>query len=158
MQAKLSKEFLGLLGEYAVASELCRRGVYAQLTLGHHKQTDILVETEMRILRISVKAKQGNEWPSVSGLHRTDDYLVLVDLKGKSDTERLDFYILDLSDWKHLVAEERKRQPSITVDMQNRISYPDGWKGLNIRPDKVVACKEQWHKIVAQIPSESTVA
>ncbi len=133
MQTKIPKEFLGLLGEYAVASELCRRGVYAQLTLGHHKQTDILVETETRVLRISAKAKQGNEWPSVSGLYRMDDYLVLVDLDGKSDTERADFYILDLNDWKHLVTEESKRRPNITVDNQNRISYPDGWNGLNIQ-------------------------
>lgn len=43
---KLSKELIGLAGEYAVASELCRLEVYAQLTLGSHKQTDILVETE----------------------------------------------------------------------------------------------------------------
>jgi hypothetical protein len=41
---KLSKESVGLAGEYAVASELCRRGHYAQLTLGSHKKTDILVE------------------------------------------------------------------------------------------------------------------
>jgi hypothetical protein len=33
MQTKLSKEFLGLTGEYAVASELCKRSMYAQLTL-----------------------------------------------------------------------------------------------------------------------------
>ena len=33
-----------MAGEYAVASELCRRGHYAQLTLGHHKKTDLLVE------------------------------------------------------------------------------------------------------------------
>lgn len=30
--SKLSKEALGLAGEYAVASELCRRGCYAQLS------------------------------------------------------------------------------------------------------------------------------
>jgi len=56
---KLSKEFLGLSGGYAVASELCRRGIYAQITLGHHKCTDVLVETDFKMLRIQVKAKQG---------------------------------------------------------------------------------------------------
>lgn len=44
MQRKLSKELLGLAGEYAVASELCKRGMYAQLTLGSHKHTDILIQ------------------------------------------------------------------------------------------------------------------
>jgi hypothetical protein len=34
-----SKELVGLAGEYAVASELCRRGYYSQLTLGNHKKT-----------------------------------------------------------------------------------------------------------------------
>jgi hypothetical protein len=155
VQAKLSKEFLGLLGEYAVAGELCRRGVYAQLTLGHHKQTDILVETERRVLRVSAKAKQGNEWPSVSGLYRMDDYLVLVDLKGKSETERPEFYILDLDNWKQLVTEECKRRPNATVDVENRFTYPKGWKGLNVRTEMVVEWKDQWHKIVSQIPVES---
>src|SRR5258708_14134637 len=102
MQGNLSREFLGLAGEYAVASELCRHKVYAQLTLGHHKQTDILVETDNHMLRISVKAKQGKMWPSVDGLHRSDDFLILVDFARKPTTVRPDFYILNLSACTHL--------------------------------------------------------
>jgi len=34
----ISKDILGLAGEFAVASELCRRGIYAQLTLGTRKR------------------------------------------------------------------------------------------------------------------------
>lgn len=158
MQAKLSKELLGLAGEYAVASELCRRGIYAQLTLGNHKHTDILVETEMRMLRISVKTKQGHEWPSISGLYRADDFLVLVDMQGKSEAERPDFYILSLDDWQRLILEERQRRPAISVDKQNRITYPDGWKGLNIRPTMVVDAKERWDKIVSLIAGNNTKA
>jgi hypothetical protein len=147
MPAKLTKELLGLAGEYAVASELCRRGLYAQLTLGHHKQTDVLVETEQRVLRLSIKAKQVNEWPSVSGLYRPDDFLVLVDFEGKAVTDRPDFYVLGLEDWLQMVAEERKREPRILVDDENRITWPDGWRGVNIRVDRVLHAKEQWHKI-----------
>lgn len=154
MQMKLSKEFLGLAGEYAVASELCRRGVYAQLTLGSHKQTDILVETKDHMLRISVKTKQGTEWPSISGVYRPDDFLVLVDLKGKAQTDRPDFYILNLADWKQLVLEVRQHRPAVTVDKQNRITYPDGWTGLNVKSEKVLAAREQWHKITSQITSD----
>src|SRR5258708_39851365 len=117
MPATLSKELLGLAGEYAVASELCRRGVYAQLTLGNHKQTDILVETEDHMLRVSVKAKQGNEWPSIAGLSRSDDFLILVDFTGKSDDMgRPDFYILDLVDWKQLIQEALQRNLGSTLD------------------------------------------
>src|SRR5258708_28183458 len=109
MQAKGCKELHGLAGECAVASELCRRGVYAQLTLGNHKQTDILVETKDHMLRISVKAKQGNEWPSIGGISRRDDFLVLVDLKEKFDKDRPDFYILGLDDWNQLIQEALQR-------------------------------------------------
>lgn len=151
MPQKLSKEFLGLAGEYAVASELCRRGVYAQITLGHHKQTDILVETEHRVLRLSVKAKQVNEWPSVSGLYRPDDFLVLVDFKGKAVTDRPDFYVLGLEDWLQMVAEEREREPRIKVDDRNRITWPDGWTGMNLRVNRVLHAKEQWHKIIEHV-------
>ena len=152
-ETRLPKEFLGLAGEYAVASELCRRDVYAQLTLGNHKQTDILVETETHMLRISVKTKQGNEWPSISGLYRSDDYLVLVDLKGKADTDRPDFYILNLDDWQQLVLEARQHTPAISVDELNRVTYPDGWRGSNLTPKKVLAAQDQWHKIISHITS-----
>jgi hypothetical protein len=33
----IAKDTLGLAGEFAAASELCRRGIYAQLTLGNRK-------------------------------------------------------------------------------------------------------------------------
>jgi hypothetical protein len=39
----ISRNTLGLAAEFAVASELCRRNVYAQLTLGHQKRTDLLI-------------------------------------------------------------------------------------------------------------------
>src|SRR5258707_1121358 len=126
MQAKVSKELLGLAGEYAVASELCRRGVYAQLTLGNHKQTDILVETKDHMLRISVKAKQGNECRSVGGIFRRVDFLVLGDLKEKPAMDRPDFYILDLADWNQLIQEALQHNPATKLDELNRITYPDG--------------------------------
>ena len=67
-ESESSKELVGLAGEYAAASELCRRGHYAQLTLGHHKKTDLLVEINNEVSgllfrRVSVKSKSGNAWP-----------------------------------------------------------------------------------------------
>jgi len=145
---KLSKELLGLSGEYAVASELCRRGLYAQLTLGHHKQTDILIESEEQMVRIQVKAKQNSEWPAVSGLYRQEDILVLVDYQNKED-ERPDFYILNLNDWKALIEEEKDRIQGVHIDKSTwTITYPDGWKGLNIIQAKVNNCRESWDKIM----------
>jgi len=146
---KLSRELLGLSGEYAVASELCRRGLYAQLTLGHHKQTDILIESAQQMVRIQVKAKQSSEWPAVSGLYKEEDILVLVDYQKKEVDERPDFYILNLKDWKALIEEEKDRIQGVHIDKSTwTITYPDGWKGLNIIPAKVNNCRERWDKIV----------
>jgi hypothetical protein len=156
MPETLSKELLGLAGEYAVASELCRRGVYAQLTLGNHKQTDILDETKDHMLRISVKAKQANSWPSVGGLTRSDDFLVLVDLQRTSDKGRPDFYILDLTDWDQLIQKELQRKRGSLLDERNRFIYSDGFIGLNIKPEMVSDALEQWHKIISYIPSSNT--
>jgi hypothetical protein len=151
---KLPKELLGLSGEYAVASELCKRGIYAQLTLGHHKRTDILVETEYRMLRIQVKAKQGREWPAIGGIHREDDILVLVDFQKKEDNESPDFYILNLEDWKQLLFEEKERFKDVKIDPnQLTITYLDGWKGLNIKPTQVNTCKDRWDKIKSKVDS-----
>ncbi len=65
----IERDTLGLAGEYAVASELCRRGMYAQLTLGHKKRTDLLVESGDTFFRVEVKTKQRSEWPAVKGIY-----------------------------------------------------------------------------------------
>jgi hypothetical protein len=146
----LSKELLGLAGEYAVASELCRRGIYAQLTLGNHKRTDLLVETQERLARIQVKAKQGGEWPAVSGIHTPGDFLVLVDFSD-SDGGPPEFFVLDQECWKELVRKDMDRHPGAEVDDELNIRYADGWKGLNIRKAAVAANKDRWDKITEEM-------
>lgn len=147
---KIPKDLLGLAGEYAVASELCRRGVYAQLTLGHHKRADLLVESEHKFLRIQVKAKQGSEWPSISGIYTEEDFLVLVDF-AFGDASRPDFYVLNLEDWKVLIQQAKERHPRVKVDEKQTVRYPDGWKGLNIRPTMVQQSKGCWNKIIEKM-------
>lgn len=62
---KISRHTIGLAAEFAVASELGRRSIYAQLTLGHLKRTDLLIfGKDNKLLKIEVKAKQGREWPN----------------------------------------------------------------------------------------------
>jgi len=155
---KMSKELVGLAGEYAVASELCRRGAYAQLTLGHHKRTDLLVESEYKFVRIQVKAKQGGEWPSISGIYMADDFLVLVDY-AVGEGLRPDFYVLNLEDWKNLLGLEKERHPLAQVDEKKlTIRYPDGWKGLNVRPAMVSQHKDCWQKITEKMGQPATPA
>ena len=148
---ELTKEHLMLAGEYAVASELCKRNAYAQITLGHHKSTDILLETENTVMKIQVKTKQGREWPGISGISRPSDYLILVDLEKKNENERPDFYILNVTDWKKFIEGEKEKFPGVEIDNKLRIKYPDGWKGLNIKSNQVESCKEKWDKIFTEI-------
>ena len=57
---KIGKNNISLSGEYAVASELCRRGLYAQLTIGNYKSTDIVIfdENHEHYVKVEVKSKQ----------------------------------------------------------------------------------------------------
>src|SRR5688572_8605544 len=90
---------IGVAAEYAVASELCRRGVYAQLTLGHQKRTDLLVFSEAGLLsRIEVKAKQGLDWPNCRGVCGANAFLIFVDYQNRTPDERPAFFVLSSDD------------------------------------------------------------
>jgi hypothetical protein len=96
----LDRHTLGLAAEFAVASELCRRNIYAQLTLGLRKRTDILIEAENRMLRVQVKGKRYRHWPAVKGICSHDMFLVFVAYHNKQDNDRPDFYIFNYDDGK----------------------------------------------------------
>lgn len=147
---KLSKEFLGLAGEYAVASELCKRNLFGMLTMGNHKKTDIIVENDRMVSKISVKTKQGREWPSVYGINKNDDYLVFVDYQNKDEMERPDFFILDLNEWNDFVKKESKKIRGSKIDEKYGLIGPDGWKGVNIKVDHLMDYKENWETITTK--------
>jgi len=89
---KILRSRLSLAAEFAVASELCRRNIYAQLTLGPQKRTDLLIlSTDNKLLRIEVKGKQGREWPNCKGIYGENVCLVFVDFAGKGEYARPDF-------------------------------------------------------------------
>jgi hypothetical protein len=158
-QKKIPREVLSLAGEYAVASELCKRGLYSQLTLGNHKRTDILVETDSRVLRISAKAKQGYEWPAVNGPVRPDDFIIFVDFAGKNVEEKLDFYVMNLEDWKQFLQEEFARygeKGRVLKNEDGTIIGPDGFKGLTVRVKQIIAYKDRWDKITSIVNPKDT--
>jgi hypothetical protein len=149
----IPKDTLGLAGEFAVASELCRRGIYAQLTLGNRKRTDLLVETERQMIRVQVKAEQERVWPGVKGVHGKDIILVLVDYQGKGDLERPDFYILSAVDWERVVTKElqdtgKVKCGEVTLSPQNVPHWKDGYVGMGARATQVEPFKEAWEKVV----------
>ena len=156
----IPKNTVGIAAEYAVASELARRGIYAQLTLGNQKRTDLLIFADNAApIRIEVKGKQGRDWPHCKGVSGDHTLLVLVDFRNKAETERPDFYILTADDWltyvKSVAAEYLHKK--ITVDAQNIPTwtteinkYGQAFRGMSIFADSVIDHKEKWCKIVAR--------
>jgi hypothetical protein len=159
---KISRNTLGLAAEYAVASELCRRNVYAQLTLGYQKRTDLLIfGEENKVVRIEVKGKQGREWPNCQGIYGENVFLVFVDFAGKGEHERPDFYILTVQDWVDFVKEQIARimveRPEKRIDLDehnvpvfvtevNAQGKP--YRGMGVRPTQIKQHQEEWGKIV----------
>lgn len=157
---EIAKETLALAGEFAVASELCKRGIYAQLTLGNHKSADLLLDVkDGGMLRVQVKSKQGKQWPACKGVAcGKPEVLVLVDFQKKADDQRPDFYILTGEDWKNVIDEADDIKKGWATIRDGIIVYTDGWKGLNVNPKMVQRYKEQkeqWDKISAMLKLKS---
>lgn len=149
---RIPKDTLSLAGEFAVASELCKRGIYAQLTLGNRKRTDLLVETEKSMLRIQVKSKQIHEWPGVKGIFGDDIILVLVDFEKKPLSTRPDFYVLTSLGWreiikKRLIDTDLVKKKQVTVSIENVPTWKDGYCGMGIKPADVSHFKDCWDKV-----------
>lgn len=151
----VATETIGLAGEYAVAAELCRRGVYCQLTLGNRKKTDLLVETNNRLFRVSVKAKQKQTWPRVKGIWQQNDLIVFVDYKGKELTTPPDFYILDVAAWVKVVKNKKRKHPNAKIDKENTLYWPategknDGWVGCQVSVAEISEYKDAWPDLSA---------
>ena len=161
------KEYLGIAAEYAVASELCRRGIYAQLTFGNRKRTDILVMTQNGdFLRLEVKAKQDKAWPNCKGISGKNVFLVLVDYADRDAKERPDFYVLGSGDWRNLVRrivkETKEKTPKVRIEINGencpifldqitKSGHP--YKGLSFGARRVQEHREKWDKIVGALTS-----
>ena len=147
----IDRSNLSLAGEYAVASEICRRGIYAQITLGNLKRTDLLIfnsETE-KMIRVEVKSKKKNVWPAVKGMKDENCFLILVDFSKKELTERPDFYIVDSQDWKDYLDEFIIPDKKFKELKEEHIPvWQDNFKGAAIKPTQVEKYKEKWDKII----------
>ena len=153
MTTKLERSLLAVAGEYAVASELCRLGVYAQLTLGNRKKVDLLLDGENELARVEVKTKQGGTWPGIKGIAPEDGprFLVLVDLQGKGSDERPEFYVISQSEWLPFLEQKVKdklNNKTVRIDDHNVPHNSDGYVGVGIKADEVAQFKNEWDKIV----------
>jgi hypothetical protein len=151
------RQNLGLAAEYAVASELCRKNIYAQLTLGLRKRTDILVATETTILKIQVKGRRNRNWQRIKGIYGEDMFLIFVDYENKQEKDRLDFYILNFEDWKKLTENIIKNYNSnkyiIKINDHYEISYTKVgetkpiYQGVEINLNHIAEFEGLWNKI-----------
>ena len=153
---KLEKSLVGLAGEYAVASELCRRGVYAQLTLGNRKKVDLLLDGEQAIARVEVKTKQGRVWPAVKGIAPTDGlkFLVLVDLHGKEREENPEFYVISRDEWRPFLEhklQDRIEKGLVVIDDDNVARHIDNFLGVSIKEEEVTRFRNRWDKIIRAV-------
>jgi hypothetical protein len=146
-QETITKDTLSLAGEFAVASELCKRGKYAQLTLGNRKRTDLLVDNEKALLRVEVKSKQGDVWPAVKGIYLDNSLIVFVDFCGKKLEERPDFFVLTAKEWKsHVQNRLMVCKPGATITNENVLVGSDGFKGTTVKIHQIDAHREAWDK------------
>ncbi len=160
---KIDPGILSLAGEFAVASELCRRNMYTQLTLGNLKQTDLLMLSGVdKFSKIEVKTKQGGDWGNIKGLPSGGGFLVLVDIAKRDDTDRPDFFILSPEDWcdlaKRKIEKYKQTHPGHTpyLDDNNCPVFPEQigkktdkpFRGLTIKVHEVASHKEAWDKII----------
>jgi hypothetical protein len=158
---KINKSILGVAGEYYVAAELGKRNIYAQLTLGNQKRTDLLIfsEDNGKLLKVEVKCKQGLEWPNCKGIFQQDTYIVFVDFKDIQETQRPDFYILNTDDWKKLVINKEREykvkfpdrktkiENNVLVLLSEKNNQGKPYLGCGIKPKDIEQFKERWDKI-----------
>lgn len=148
----MNRDNLSMAGEYATASEVCRHDFYAQITLGHLKRTDILVYNpeNQKEVKIEVKAKQERMWPHVKGISGESALLIFVDFKGKSETDRPDFYILNSKDWQdYLDANVRGAEDLRELIDNTTPVWEDKTIGQGVEVNEILAYKEKWEKLAA---------
>jgi len=149
----MKKENVNLAGEYAVASELFRRDILAQVTMGNRKKCDLLVchEGTDKHSIIEVKSKKEKEFLRIKGVEG-DNFLVFVDFQNKTENERPDFYILNAKDWRTYVEKYIVPQGHVTIKEPGHYpQYSDGWTGANIKASQLFEHKEKWEKITNKL-------
>lgn len=164
----MNKDKVGLAAEFAVASELCRRNVYAQLTLGHQKRTDLLIfsEDNNELLKIEVKGKQAKTWPNCRGIYGNNVMLVFVDFYRKGNLKRPDFYVLTVRDWREFangkIKQLRARGRDVRLDECNVPIFDkqvnkhgQKYKGLGVLPNLIKRHEEKWEKIAQALARKS---
>lgn len=164
MSDTIQKSLLGISGEYSVAAELAKRNIYAQLTLGNQKRTDLLIFSEKsnKFLKVEVKCKQSVSWPNCKGINDNQSVIVFVDFQKVSLSHRPKFYVLANEDWAQLMTQklEYYRQRGRNVEIvNNHLVFIDqkiknngkNYEGCPVTLLDVNLHSERWDKIMSQL-------
>ena len=156
----LKKDYLGLVGEYLIASKLISQNIFAQVTAGNMKKMDLLVsftkEKKKHIFkRIEVKTKQINKFPMVGGIPLIDNssIIIFVDFYEKKFDQSPDFYILNSRDYENYFKEKIGKWVEMKkAQKQDRKSFRTNW--IRSRPNCVVDLREEKNKISTYLINE----
>lgn len=157
MKSQEDKWFLNLTGEYAVASELCRRKVFTTITYGNAKKADLYVinHTSGRMARIEVKTSEISRWVVGQNIQPADNYFwVLVSTKLVDDNIANRYYILSSQEIVNISGQ-------IGAAYSNRYSkkhgVPYNKPGVpNIKQELIHDHENEWSKIIDYINLDNT--
>ena len=140
MKKNEEKYFINLAGEYAVCSELAKRNIQANLTLGNKKAVDIIIlKNDNTALTVEVKTTNKNKF--VTGFFQKyfseelphPNIWVLVQLHENNKTR---FFILTHDD---------------VADVQMRVNKMSKWEHVNgvdnIPLKEILEFENKWEKI-----------
>ena len=119
----------------------------------NHPTTDLIVTnpSDEGSYEVSVKAKDGRDWPSVRGIRSKNQYIVFVDVECDGDPE---FYVLNQKQWGTVLS---KRLPH--CDQSQNASIVDGaiewnWessdgkskrrRGATLTKEQISSYKDKW--------------
>jgi len=143
----LNKNYLNLAGEYRVASELFKRGVFATITYGNQKGADIYAIGPNRKTAV-VEVKSSNSDRFVTGFYQKYaeeakehlDFWVLYSLKDEAES----FFVLSHEEMTEAQAERNSPGKALTRKEHARKA---GHGVDNVLAKDLQAHRNAWEKI-----------
>lgn len=152
------KYFLNIAGEFYVAAELNRRGIYASVTYGAAKNADVLAfdrqSRQTAVIEVKTTASPNKKW--LTGGQSIDKdsvhpqlFWVLVLLPGEGNTESSPRYFVFTS--KELVEKVAETHRVYSQQYHSRPGVPfqdsKGVYSLTLDDAEAMQAEQQWEKI-----------
>ena len=156
--SKIASYDLNLAGEYRVASELVKRGIFATVTYGNRKDADIYAIGNGKALKIEVKTSQQPRFVTSitqKGLDKRDDapdIWVLFHLKPLPEGRYLERFFI-LSNAEICRAQKKRNANFVKRYKAKHGKAPDYAGGVdNVLIPDVEKHEDCWEKIAEALP------